>query len=52
MPDPDPDFDFADGDLADSDPDVVKGMARLATLRASESEIPEFLGATSQGRAR
>ncbi|GGL02924.1 hypothetical protein GCM10007382_23490 [Salinibacterium xinjiangense] len=32
----DADFDFAPGDLPDSDPDVVQGMKALAELRKLE----------------
>ena len=32
----DVDFDFASGDLSDSDPDVVQGMKALAELRQLE----------------
>ena len=35
-------LDFPDGDLADDDPEIVAGMARLAVLRAAEDELPEI----------
>lgn len=38
---PDPDLDFASGDLSDDDPDIVAGMKRLEELRKLEGGVPE-----------
>ncbi len=38
----DPDLDFADGELDDTDPKVIEGLRRLAQLRATEGDLPDF----------
>jgi hypothetical protein len=36
------DFEFADGELSDDDPEVVAGMERLAVLRMTEEDIRDL----------